>query len=522
MRKRWKRQDESIVPSLDEWHSQYTQHRLEIKSERDAKKAAKKAAEAVIVDAEDDIMQGGHIIEDEDETKSSSKNKPEWKRYYHLVVVAKNQVGLGNLFTLVKKAYKDGFYRFPRIDYKMLKEHGEGLVISTACIGGRPSGLIYQEFPDTPFDKLDPCLLDDPVACKTIMNRLENMTDRFTDIVGPDNFFLELQFNNLGAQHLTNRALIELSKKTGLSLIPTADSHYASPEKWQARELYKKLGWMGSKAASQGLPEKENLKCELYPKNAQQMWDEFLVGHKKYDFYEGHEELVRDSIERTHSIAWDLCDGSWIDTKAKLPNHSDNSSTAIQKLIILVKKRLIEMGFDDKPEYVNRAKEELSDIKYLGHASYFLTMNEIFHLAEKKTLLGPGRGSAPGSLVSYVLGITQIDPLEYDLLWTRFLGRHRCLDELTNVMTENGPIAIKDIKIGDTVMTHTGQFKKVTNRSNTIHDKAIRVKFNGKTITCSPNHKWIIMRNGETVEVLACLLKMGDKLLMTNDLTQSE
>jgi len=413
-----------FVPSLEDWETQYEQHKIAIKEERDAKKAAKKAAEPVIVDAEDDIEQGGHIVEDEEETKSSSKGKPEWKRYYHLVALAKNQVGLNNLFTLVKKAYKNGFYRFPRVDYKMLAEHSEGLILSTACIGGRPSGLIYQEFPDTPFDELGPHLLDDPAACKAIMSRLENMADRFTDIVGPENFFLELQFNRLGAQHLTNRALIELAKKTGLKLISTADSHYPDPEKWQARELYKKLGWMGNKPG-QTLPSKEELKTELYPKNAQQMWDEFLVGHQKYDFYEGHEELIKDSIERTHSIAWDLCDGSWIDTKAKLPNHTDAKETAFQKLVKLVKEKLVEMGLSDKPEYVERAKEELSDIKFLGHESYFLTMNEIFHLAEKKTLLGPGRGSAPGSLVNYLLGITQIDPLEYGLLWSRFLGRHR-------------------------------------------------------------------------------------------------
>jgi DNA polymerase-3 subunit alpha len=414
-----------FVPCLDEWQRDYDQHMISIKEERDAKKAEKKAAEPVIVDAEDDLEQGGHVIEDEEETKSSSKGKPEWKRYYHLVAIAKNQKGLSNLFTLVKKAYKQGFYRFPRIDYKMLSEHSEGLILSTACIGGRPSGLIYQEFPDVPFESLHPKLLDDPRACQAVLTRLENMADRFVDIVGRDNFFLELQFNKLGAQHLTNRALIELSKKTGLSLISTADSHYPDPEKWQARELYKKLGWIGSKSAEQGLPNKDSLKCELYPKNAQQMWDEFIKSHQTYDFYHGHEELVKGSIERTHDIAWDVCDGSWIDTKAKLPVHSTTSETEFQKLVNLVKKKLIEMNLHDKPEYIARAKEELEDIKYLGHSSYFLTMNDIFHLAEKRTLLGPGRGSAPGSLVNFLLGITQFDPLEYGLLWSRFLGRHR-------------------------------------------------------------------------------------------------
>ena len=112
----------------------------------------KLATKKIFVDAEKEVEQGGHIIEDEEETKRSRGNKPEWKRYYHLVVIAKNQKGLANLFTLVKKSYKHGFYRFPRIDYKLLKEHGEGLVVSTACVGGLASGLIYKQFPTLRFD----------------------------------------------------------------------------------------------------------------------------------------------------------------------------------------------------------------------------------------------------------------------------------------------------------------------------------------------------------------------------------
>jgi len=146
-------------------------------------------------------------------------------------------------------------------------------------------------------------------------------------------------------------------------------------------------------------------------------------------------------------------------------------------------------------------------------------MYQIFHLAEKKTLFGPGRGSGAGSLVNFLLGITQIDPIPHGLLWSRFLGRHRCLDEMTKVMTESGPVAMKDINVGDRVLTHTGQFKRVVDRENAIHDKAIRVKFGGKTITCSPNHRWIVMRDNEKIEVQACLLKKGDKLIICNDLT---
>ena len=416
-----------FVPSLSDWESQYADHRQAIKDAKSAKQKEKLSKSPVIVDAEDDLDQGGLVIEDEEATKRSKQNKPEWKRYYHLVVIAKNQVGLGNLFALVKKSYKHGFYRFPRIDYSLLKEHGEGLVVSTACVGGYPSSLIYREFPDLSFMDLNPGLLKGPEAeskVKKIMGNLENAADRFVDCVGRDNFFLELQFNDLSAQHLTNSCLLSLSERTGIPVIATADSHFPSKDKWQARELYKKLGWIGAKDG-QKLPTIDEMKTMLYPKNAQQMWDEFKNGHEKYDFYKGREEIVKDAIERTHDITWQMCEDTWIDTGAKLPNFGTPEKPAFSMLADLVKEGMVNEGYADKPVYIERVKEELSDIKYLGHESYFLAMYEIFKKAQYKTLLGPGRGSGGGSLVNFLLGITQIDPIPHGLLWNRFLGRHK-------------------------------------------------------------------------------------------------
>ena len=408
-----------FVPDLDIWKQQHTAH----KEEQAANKAAKKR-----VTLSSDDEQGGLVIEDENATKKGLIGKPEWKKYYHLIVIAKNRKGLENLFTLVKKSYRDGFYRFPRIDFKLLKEHGEGLVVSTACVGGFAAGEIFRQFPDKSFMELGPDLITEPSVLAPIMQRLENMTDRFVDAVGSENFFLELQFNKLGAQHLSNMCLLELAKKTGTPLIATADSHFPNSDAWEARELYKKLGWMGSNLAEETLPTKEELKCLLYPKNAKQMWDEYGEGHAEFDFYKGTETIVKDAIERTHDIAWNLCEDVWIDTSVKLPKHVDKDHPErdeFQQLAAIVKKAIVAEGMADKPEYVARVKEELSDIKFLGHASYFLTMTEIFKVAENRTLMGPGRGSGAGSLVNYLLGITHVDPIPYDLLWARFLGRHR-------------------------------------------------------------------------------------------------
>jgi len=139
----------------------------------------------------------------------------------------------------------------------------------------------------------------------------------FVDAVGEENFYLELQFNRLKQQHLVNHHILRHADQTGVKLISTADSHYYSPDKWEARELYKKLGWMGNDPSP--LPEFEDLKCELYPKNALQMWNEFTRHYDEYkETYEGFEQTIKDSIEITHDITWDKCEDCWIDTNVKL------------------------------------------------------------------------------------------------------------------------------------------------------------------------------------------------------------
>ena len=402
-----------FVPSLRQWAIDYEAHKQSIKDAKTAAEAEKRAKTPTDVDADPgEDEQGGLVVEDENETKSVDTKSKEWQRRYHLVAVAKNQKGLSNLFRLVKLSYKDGFYRYPRIDFDLLKKYGSDIIWSTACLGGYASSRI---------------LLGEAhgLSHEAILRDLENMADKFIDAVGSKNFFLELQFNKLEKQHTVNRYLLDLHKKTGIQLISTADSHYPDPSKWQARELYKKLGWMGAKLEQTALPKKEELKCELYPKNASQMWEEFLSTYDKYDFYKGNEELVRDSIERTHDLVWNECEDTWISTKAKLPHLDTPEKTTFDQLVDLVKEGLVREGLNDKPEYVERAKMELSDIKFLGHASYFVTMYKIFKKSESKTLLGPGRGSGGGSLVNFLLGITQIDPLPYNLLWGRFLNRQK-------------------------------------------------------------------------------------------------
>ena len=394
-----------FVPSLLEWRESYEAHREIVRAAR----SEKKANESTDINSEDEVS-GGLVIENEDETKNDFE-KNDWKRRYHLVVLAKTQVGLQNLFTLVKKSYTDGFYRFPRIDYNLLKMHGEGLVVSTACIGGYPASLIAR---GAATGKSDSDILLD----------LENMSDRFIDAVGADNFNLEIQFNSLSMQHKTNRHLIALHEKTGIPLVATADSHYYSRNMWEARELYRKLGRMGARGDTMPtLPAFEDLKCELYPKNAEQMWEEYKLHVPDYDFYNGKDQIIANAIERSYDIAWDQCEEVWFDEEAKLPRFGTPEDSAFNQLARRVKKAMIEENLHTDPVYIERAKMELDDIKYLGFENYFLTMTKVFDLASQSTIIGPGRGSGAGSLVNYLLGITTTDPIKYGLLWERFLHR---------------------------------------------------------------------------------------------------
>ena len=488
-----------FVPSLKRWATQYQDHKDAVTAAR----SEKKSKESTDIDADDEV-EGGHTIENEDETKDVSTldvKNDEWKRRYHLVVIAKNKQGLSNLFTLVKKSFQEGYYRFPRIDFDMLKAHGEGLVVSTACVGGIFSNRVLR---GQALHKSD----------AEIQDELKNLADRFVDAVGLENFNLELQFNKLQMQHDVNRHLIQLHKSTNIPLVATCDSHYPTPDKWKTRELYKKLAWMGPKDEVKPLPLFEELKCELYPKNATQMWEEYQRHLPEHEFYQGTEEIVRDAIERTHDIAWQQCEDVWVDTKAKLPIFDTPERTGFQQLVDLVKEKMIEMSLHEKPEYMARVKEELADIKYLGHASYFLTMNKIFHKAAERTLFGPGRGSAPGSLINYILGITQIDPLPYNLLWSRFLGRHRCIQGDTLVITEEGTKPIKALHVGDKVLTSSGKHERVIDKEDdTNHTIKATIKTSRQDFVCSTNHRWLVRRNDEIIEVLTTDIVKGDKLL---------
>jgi len=378
-------------PSLGQWREEYE------KAKQEKKKGIKNEIELSI----------------EDERASKQKVVDILKKRNHLILIAQNQAGLNNIFKLVSESYKDeNFYRYPRIDYKLLDLYGDGIIASSACLGGVYAGD-YWDFRDLGSD--------------AILKAMRQTTERMKNIFG-DRWYGELQWNNIPEQHELNQYIIQICREYDVKLISTADSHYPNPDAWKDRELYKRIGWLGKGGLpdymSSELPSGvEEVGYELYPKNGDQMWESYH-NYSKLVGFDYDDDLVLDSIKRTEYIAHDLIEDFMPDNEVRLPSFVvPAGKTDIQALTQDCLEGLKEKDLNNKDEYVDRLKEELFVIRDRGFAKYFLTMKAIADKASSVQLTGPGRGSAAGSLVAYVLDITQVDPIRHGLLFSRFLRK---------------------------------------------------------------------------------------------------
>tara|TARA_R100001510_G_C7656284_1_gene216136 strand:+ start:2731 stop:6177 length:3447 start_codon:yes stop_codon:yes gene_type:complete len=381
-----------FIPSVANWKSDY----------ENIKASAKKKSEYIVDNS-------GTTVENEE---SKKKIKSILNRRRHLILLAQNQTGLKNIFKMISASYVgDNFYRYPRVDYSLLKKHNEGVIAASACLGGVYAGNYWENRDSGP---------------DAILDAMRNTTIKMQRIFG-DRWYGELQWNNVPEQHDLNQYIIQMHHEFGVELISTADSHYYDPDAWKDRELYKRLGWLGKGKPdylSDELPTSvEEIGYELYPKNGDQMWESY----KKYSKMCGVEyddDLVKKSITITADIAFNRIESFLPDNTVRLPDFVvPEGSTAAQTLAALCVEGARTLGLADNQEYVERLKHEVNIIESRGFSKYFLTMKAISDMAIEKQLVGPGRGSAAGSLVSYVLGITQVDPIKYGLQFERFLTK---------------------------------------------------------------------------------------------------
>ncbi|MBZ4686749.1 MAG: DnaE [Clostridiales bacterium] len=306
---------------------------------------------------------------------------------FHLVLLAENNQGYKNLLKLVSAGFTEGFYYKPRVDLELLEKHSEGLIALSACLAGEIPQLIIQERLEEAYQK----------------------ASQYKDIFGENNFYLELQDHGLSEQRKVNRVLVEMSKKLGIPLVATNDVHYTKKEDAKIHDVLLCI------QTGKTLQDEERMKfatSEFYLKSADEM--RLLFGE------------IPDALTNTVKIA-ERCNVEFDFGELHLPDYQvpegyDKQSYLEKLCHDGLKKRYSKIT----PEIKERLQHELRIIKQMGYPGYFLIVWDLVNFARKKGILvGPGRGSAAGSLVAYVLGITNIDPLKYDLLFERFLNPER-------------------------------------------------------------------------------------------------
>lgn len=316
------------------------------------------------------------------------KDKVLDKKYNHLVLLCKNETGYKNLIKIVSQGFTEGFYAKPRIDHQLLMEHHEGLVCLSACLAGE----IPQAILDNDYDK----------AKETAL--------WYRDVFGAENYYLEIQDHGIKEQKIVNEQIYKISNETGIPLVATNDTHYVEKEDHLVQQVLICIQTNHVLGEDTGLEFHSN---EFYLKNEEEM----------ISVFKNH----LDAIENTSKIA-DMCNMEFDFSETKLPYFEVESG---QNHFEYFKERcfaglLEKYGKDVPSEYVDRLNYELQTINTMGYTDYYLIVADFVDYAKSKGIpVGPGRGSGVGSIASYCIGITSVDPMEYNLLFERFLNPER-------------------------------------------------------------------------------------------------
>ena len=305
----------------------------------------------------------------------------------HLILLAENQKGYKNLIKLVSAGYIDGFYYKPRIDFEMLKEHSEGIIALSACIAGEvPKALLRGDYDEA-----------------------KKIALKYAEVLGKDNYFLEIQDHGLSEQKRIIPDMLRLSEETGIGLVATNDIHYLKKEDAKYQDVLMCIQ-MEKKVDD---PDRMKFETEeFYIKSPEEMTSLF--------------EYVPQAIENTEKIA-KRCNVDFDFGTRHLPAYAvPDGKDAFEYLRELCQSGLEKRYLPVSDELQKRLDYELGVIKSMGFVDYFLIVWDFIHFAKNNgVMVGPGRGSAAGSIVAYSLGITTVDPIKYGLIFERFLNPER-------------------------------------------------------------------------------------------------
>ena len=308
-------------------------------------------------------------------------------RYYHLVLLAENDAGYHNLMKIVSRGFTEGYYYKPRVDLEVLREFHEGIIALSACLAGEVQKNILRGMYDEG----------------------KEAAYRYQEIFGKGNFFLELQDHGMREQKLVNQSLLRMSKETGIDLAATNDIHYTYAEDEKPHDMLLCIQ-TGKKLSDENRMRYEG--GQYYIKSEEEMQELF--------------PYAPEALENTQKIA-DRCNVEIEFGVTKLPKYDvPEGFTSWEYLNHLCREGLKRRYPDQGDELSKRLEYELSVIKSMGYVDYFLIVWDFIKYAKDHNIMvGPGRGSAAGSIVAYCLEITSIDPIRYQLLFERFLNPER-------------------------------------------------------------------------------------------------
>lgn len=309
---------------------------------------------------------------------------------YHLLLLAEDEEGYRNLVKLVSIANVEGFYYKPRVDYDLLSKYSKGLIASSACLAGEVPSLILSGRYDEAKEK---ALL-------------------YRDIFGEGNFYLEIMSNGLSEQAVANKHVIELARKVNIPLLATNDAHYLESSDADWHEI---LLCVQTNSTVNSKNRFQFGSKEFYLRSPVEMWKIF-----------GDE--LSDALHNTVDIS-ERCNVKLEFGQYMLPEYKVPEGETLESYLALKAQEGLAKRFGGREipqEYIKRMEYELGIIKQMGFAGYFLIVQDFINAAKERGIpVGPGRGSAAGSLVAYALRITEIDPIKYNLLFERFLNPER-------------------------------------------------------------------------------------------------